>query len=359
MLDDLDFKQIPVQPDATLNFRIREFKRFAGEVVERYGKTHVDLRGYSILECIEDVNELRKLLSYEKITLCGQSFGSQWSFGIMKKYPNTIQRALLTGIEPLNNSYDMPSHVFNAIKRIWKSINKDKRFEAYLPPGGMEEAAEAVIKRLNSEPIKIFANDESRPIRIIGPDDFPWWDPAAILELYHGQYEGWVSSRVLRVIPKTLIQPLIDSSLGTTPNRRSKLWNDPATRFLSRSNFAPLMATAEIWPSQDVGDDFRTPSECTIPVVLINGDWDTKTPIENMYEIASYFKNSRQITIHQAGHGTMKSSTKEQHPEFIEKLCKFLMTGETKDLPETLKVLPYKTFRAPDFDLSKKREKVR
>ncbi len=350
MLDDRAFQHGMVRPDATLEDHVREFRRFSGEVVERYSRTQVDLRGYSLPECIEDVNELRQLLGYGKIVLRGQSFGSQWSFGIMKKYPKTVERALLTGIEPLNNGYDMPSHVFNAIRRIWKSIDQDIRFKPYLPPGGMEEAAEIVIKRLESDPIKVFTKGESQPVRIIGPDDFPWWDPAAILELYHEHFEDWERPRVLRVVPRTLLQPLIDSSLGSTEKRRRKLWHDPAVRYLSRANFAPLMATAEIWPSPDVGDNFRTPVRCNIPVVFVNGDWDTKTPIENMYEIAPYFPNSRQVVVHRGGHGTMKLSTKKQHPEFIGRLAEFLETGETRGLPESLTVLPYRAFRVPEFD---------
>jgi len=350
MLDDRAFEQGDVRPDATLEDRVVEFKRFSREVVERYSKTDVDLRGYSVLECVEDVNELRQLLGYEKITLRGQSFGSQWSFGIMKKYPNTVERALLTGIEPLNNAYDMPSCVFNAVQRIWKSIDEDPRFKPYLPPDGMKAAAESVIKRLETNPIKVFSKGKSNLLRTIVPDDFPWREPAAILELYHGRYEGWASPRTLRVLPRTLLQPLIDSSLSTTENRRRKLWDDPAVRFLSRSNFAPLMATAEIWPSPDVGDEFRNPVRCDVPVVFVNGDWDTKTPIENMYEIAPYFSNSKQVVVHQAGHGTIKLSTKEQHPELIERLTNFLETGQRKGLPESVTVRPYRSFRIPNFE---------
>ena len=349
MLDDRAFKPDLVRPDATLEDRIAEFRRFSLEVVERYAETEVDLRGYSVLECVDDVNELRQLLGYEKIILCGQSFGSQWSFGVMKKYPDTVERALLTGIEPLNNGYDMPSHVFNAIRRIWKTIDEDPRFKPYLPSGGMEAAAETVIKRLEVNPVEIFANGSTDLVRTIVPDDFPWREPAAILELLHGRFQGWASPRVHRVVPRTLIQPLIDSSLGTTEKRRWKLWNDPATRYLSRSNFAPLMATAGIWPSPDVGDEFRIPVQCEIPVVFVNGDWDTKTPVENMYEIGPYFPNSHQVVIHRAGHGTMKTSTKEQHPDFIAGLVNFLQTGETEGLPSKLTVRPYKSFRVPVF----------
>ena len=75
-LKDRAFDPKPAPPNATLQFRVDEFKRFAHEVVERYGRTEVDLRGYSVLECVEDVNELRKKFGYQKIVLRGQSFGS-------------------------------------------------------------------------------------------------------------------------------------------------------------------------------------------------------------------------------------------------------------------------------------------
>ena len=349
MLDDRSFTRRSARPDADLGHRIEEFTRFAREVVARYAETDVDLRGYSILECIEDVHELRAALGYEKIALCGQSFGSQWSFGILRMHPDTVERALLTGVEPLNSGYDMPSYVFNAVRRMWKSIDDDERFTPYLPPGGMAEAAEVVATRLAEESIPVFGVDQSHPIRILGPDDFPWNDPVAVLELYHGRLEDWADPRRPRIVPRTLIQPLIDSSLGATPARRERLWNDPAIRYVSRSNFAPLMATAQIWPSPDVGDDFRMPVVCDVPVVFVNGDWDVKTPVENMHEIAPYFPRGHPIVVHRCGHGTMTAATRRQHPKFIGQLAGFLETGDREGLPHEVTVRPTRTFRAPGF----------
>ena len=349
-LKDRAFKPKSAPPNATLQYRVCEFKRFAQEVVERYRRTEVDLRGYSILECVEDVNELRKKFGYQKIVLRGQSFGSQWSFGYLKKYPEAVERALLTGVEPLNNAYDMPSHVFNAVQRMWSYIDEDPKFKPYLPDGGMMRVALTVIERLENKPVEVFAKGGKKPVRIIGPDDFPWWDPTAILELYYHRYDRWAQPRNYSIASRTLIQPLIDSSLGVTAQRRTQLWNDPAVRFISRSNFSSSLATANIWPSPDVGDDFRTPVICKVPVVFVNGDWDTKTPIENMRQIAPFFPNSKQVVVHRAGHGTMTYSVKEQHPDLIEKLARFLETGESGGIPDRVTVNPYRTFRVPDFD---------
>ncbi len=353
-LKNIEFKTRKFSPDATLDDRVKEYVRYANAVVEHYRSTEIDLRGYNALECIEDVNELRIALGYEKIALRGQSFGSQWSFGIIRKYPEIVERALLTGVEPLNNAYDMPSHVMAAVHRIWESLDNDPRFQPYLPEGGMREAAEAVISRMENDPIKVFRKKKSDPVIILGPTDFPYNNPRRILELYHNHLDSFARPRFSGVASRTLVGPLIDSSLGVTDMRKEKLWNDPSVRFTSRANFASYLATADIWPSPDVGDEFRTPIKCETPVVFVNGDWDVKTPVENMLEIAPYFPNSHSIIVHQAGHGTLHPKMQEQHPKLIDQLKTFLIEGKMDGLPKNLTVESFKRFPPPQFELEKK-----
>ena len=167
----------------------------------------------------------------------------------------------------------------------------------------MKEAAETVIKRLENGPIEvrarnIFGFGPPPVVQALGPDDFPWDEPNQILELYHGQMQRWSRPRQRMRGTGVLIHPLIESSLGVTPQRRNRLRDDPAVRYLSRENSAFLLATA------DVGDEFRKPSRCETPVVFVNGDWDLNTPIENMHEIAPYFPNSHSLTVQQEAGGT-------------------------------------------------------
>ena len=342
------------KPDSGLDHLIADYKRFATSVTKKYSKTKTDLSGYNVLKCVEDVNELRQALGYDKISLRGQSFGCQWSFAIMRKHPEIVERALLSGVEPLNNGYDMPSDVFAAVKRIWKVIDKDPRFAPYLPEGGMAEAAETVIKRLEAGvEVKgkggFLGLGEPTVVRILGPYDFPWKEPAQILELYHGQTKRWARPRGRAWGNAELLLHLIDSSLGVTPERREKLWNDPAIRYLSRKGFAPLIATADIWPSPDVGDEFRTPIKCDIPIVFVNGDWDTNTPVENMHEIAPFFPNSHKLVVHQAGHATINSSMLKQHPKVMKQLMEFMRTGAMDGLPDEIEFEPYRKFDPPKF----------
>ncbi|MCH8978945.1 MAG: alpha/beta fold hydrolase [Armatimonadetes bacterium] len=331
------------------------FETFARETVAQYAETNVDLRGYTVKECANDVADLRKALGYDKIMLNGTSFGSQWSFAVMRLHPEIVARALLSGVEPLNHGYDMPSYVFAAVQRMWRTIDEDESFKPYLPPGGMAEAARVVIERLERGEFVIQgeaqSNGEKSTIGVYGPADFPWSNPTRILDLYHGHTEIWQRQAERGFEARTrsvdLIGPLIDTSLGVTPERRHRMWTDPATRYLGRG-FAPGLATAEIWPSADVGDDFRTPVLSEIPVVFAQGDWDTKTPLENTFEIAPFFVNSRVIVAERGGHGVLRPIAL-QLPEVWAEIEEFLRTGDMDGIPARVRLAPSRRFRPPRF----------
>lgn len=365
--DVLRYKyRVPEQPldqPGSLARSTEAFKDMARAAVADYGKKGIDLRGYTVKECADDVNDLRKALGYERITLVGTSFGSQWSFSIMRRHPDAIARALLSGVEPLDHGYDMPSHVLAAVQRMWWEAEKDPRFKPYLPPGGFMQAAREVARRLDKAPIKVAvsAKDAKSGEKVtvtLGKEDFQRDSfhrgvagPAFLLSLYYEHYEGWASSvlasRRAREIESRLIGPLIDTSLGVTPKRKFLLRTDPASEFLGHWNFDSYLATAGIWPTADVGDDFRAEIICRIPVIFAQGDWDTSTPVENTLEIARYFPNSRVLIAEHGGHGVL-GPIAQSLPDVNAKLQEFLATGEVKNLPARA-ALPVPRFTAPDF----------
>jgi pimeloyl-ACP methyl ester carboxylesterase len=339
------------------------FKELARAAVADYAKKGIDLRGYTVKECADDVNDLRKALRYERITLVGTSFGSQWSFAIMRRHPDVIARALLSGVEPLDYGYDMPSHVLAAVQRLWWEAEKDPRLKPYLPPGGLMQAAREVLRRLESAPIKVEVTGKdpknSEKVTItLGREDFQKdclirgaAGPAFLLSLYHEHYDAWateaLTSRRSREVESRVIGPLIDTSLGVTPKRRFLLRNDPASEFLGHWNFDSYLATTGIWPTADVGDDFRTEVVTRIPVVFAQGDWDTSTPVENTLNIAPYFPNGRVLIAEHGGHGVI-GPIAQSLPDVMTKLVEFLETGATTNLPARVK-LPVPKFAAPDF----------
>jgi pimeloyl-ACP methyl ester carboxylesterase len=354
----------PLDQPASLERSTAAFTGVARSAVAAFEKQGIDLRGYTVKECADDVDDLRRALGYEQITLVGVSFGSQWSFAVMRRHPERVARALLSGVEPLDCGYDMPSHVLAAVHRMWREAEQDERLKPYLPPGGLNAAAREVLRRLEREPIRVplkgrnGADSREATTIVLGHEDFqrcPMLRTAAgpefVLALYHERYEPWALmtsvTRRSRTAEFPLIGPLIDTSLGVTPGRRYLLRSDAATAFLGEWNFDSYLASADIWPSPDVGDDFRTEVPCPIPVVFVHGNWDVQTPVENLLHVIPYFRNGRVLLVERGGHGAMNQVV-QYLPETRQALLGFLRDGSTANLPTRVSV-PAPQFSLPNF----------
>lgn len=324
--------------------KVERDKQFALKTTSVFAKTNIDLSGYTAIECAYDVEELRQALGYKNISLYAWSFGSQWSFVLMRLFPETITRAVLSGVEPINNEFDMPSDVMAAIHRIWKHIDQDERFAPYLPKGGMNELARLVLQKVEQNPIVV--NEHMT----IGPTHIPWTKPSVLLWLYNDDkalYLDWFANRyTIRSNQKKLIGPLINSSLSVTKERENQLWADPASRYLGQSKFASLLATKDIWPTPDVGDELRKPVKSNIPVVFLQGDWDLNTPVENTYEIAPYFPNSHILIAERGGHGVFET-IKNEHDDAWGEVKEFLQTGDMEGIKSKVSVKPAYSFDMP------------
>ncbi|BAV99252.1 alpha/beta fold hydrolase [Lysobacter enzymogenes] len=320
-----------------------------------------DLSGYTIAEFAADVDELRQALGYERISLFGGSFGSQWSLATMRLYPQRIARAVLSGVEPLDNGYDMPSHVFAALQRLSFEADRDPALAPYLPPGGLMGAVRALRQRFAAGTVRVRVRDaqgreqsvtlgaqDLQLALLAHADDAGQW-PALILSLYHRHYDVWarevVDQRAAGEIK--LIGPLADSSLGVSAAREYRLRSDPALAYLGAWNFASNIASAPDWPTPDLGDAFRLPRASDIPVLFVHGDWDTSTPVENTRELLPYFRNGRAIVVHRGGHDGAFYLLRDA-PQAKKAVYEFLRSGRDEGLPVEIDA-PLPKFEVPDF----------
>lgn len=345
-------KARPLDQPGSLARETAEFVEVAKAAVADASAKGVDLAGYTVVACADDVNDLRRALGYDRITLIGQSFGSQWSFATMRRHPAIVARAVLSGVEPLDLAYDMPSHVYEAMRRQWQVAERDPKLAPYVPVGGIAAAVRAIIRRLEAAPLKVTVKDAGGEATVtLGREDFQPGDPATILAIYHGQYDKWAQGvlrqRRSRAANFELLGYVIDSSLAVTPERRQLLRDDPGIAVLGEGNFDDYMATEDIWPSPDMGDELRREIACDIPVLFVHGNWDTSTPIENLLQVMPYFTRSRTIIVHQGLHGAY-AKVRETLPDATAAIMDFIRTGSTTNLPVRVTVSAPEV-KAPDF----------
>lgn len=319
-----------------------------GVAFQRWQARGVDLRGYDILNISDDLNDLRTALGYDKIVLRGCSFGSQWGLAYMRRWPQTVDRAMLSGVEPLDAGYDSPQDLWASMSRLAKAAEADPDLAGHIPPGGLMEALKTVISRLEAEPAKVMIaapSGEGQIVVPVGADDLrslltelPFerrralenlaqW-PRFILELHGGDYRflaARVAQRRGRSRSESLITALINHSVGTGAARAAQLRDEPAARWLGDINLKESVTRSRA-PTPQVDDTFRLAPRVDVPTLMIAGDYDWSTPVENADRLSSVLKNGRVVRIQGGRHcsETNFGELSAQAPEITRKLYSFI-----------------------------------
>jgi len=319
-----------------------------------------DLSGYSIGEIADDVADLSRALGYDKISVVGASFGSQWGFAVMKAHPGLVARAVITSAEPLDYGYDMPSQVYSVYQRIAWEADQDPALKPWLPQGGLVAAIWAVRERLAKAPVTVTVKDAAGKSQrvVLGVEDYQSalldaaqhaaTFPRFALDLYHEHYDAWARDAIAGRAgeQRSLINPLINIGLDMSAERKALLRTDPALPIIGGWNFAGYLATKGEWATPDAGDRFRRPVRDTTPVLFVQGDWDPSTPMENTLAMLPWFPNARMMILHRAQHGGTFQWLRTR-PELAAKVYDFLRTGSFGDLPSEASLDPV-AFEKPE-----------
>jgi len=305
----------------------------------------LDLSGFTVIEAAADVNDVRKALGYDKMVIWGGSFGSHWGMAIMRYYPETVERAILRGMEGPDHTYDHPGHLWNVYKRVAAEAEKAPELKGKIPKGGLIVAIETVIARAEKKPFKVKPSSTKQEILFDAESikrlargysgGLRSW-PADVITMYKGDFSMAAEHVVRRYLYggrsfRTASYYVLDCGSGITAMRLEEYDSNPAMKILGRMNWG-YTTGCSVWGS-DLGDGFRQNFETDIPTVIVQGTWDTSTPFENALELVPYFKNSKFIPVNRGPHGALQAAMRVSEP-FTKGIMKFAETGDMSGLPD-------------------------
>lgn len=345
-------------PDSPALERERQRAAFK-QALEEWKARGLDLRGYDILNVVDDVHELRAALGYDKIVLRGCSFGSQWSLSYLKRWPATVDRVLLSGVEPLDHAYDSPQWLWNSLTRLAQRAEADPKFAAQVPPGGLLAAIQRAVERLEAKPVQVAIQDpktgKSLSIGLGATDlrralasqsmfgdsraeQLANW-PRAIVEIDRGDYR-YLAAKVWEARTHAgeddvLIVPLIDNSLGISAARDAKLLAEPEVRWIGDPN-SFYRNTRDITPTPVVSAAFRADAPITAPVLMVAGDLDWSTPVENARHLAGQLRQGHLIELQGGTHCDETDAGERQLPQLMDQVYGFIEADFSKTAPQKL-----------------------
>ncbi|WP_350290179.1 alpha/beta fold hydrolase [uncultured Croceitalea sp.] len=288
--------------------------------IHKYTSKGIDLKGYDIIHFIDDIETIRKELDYNKIALIGNSFASQWALGYMQRYPHNVDRAIFSGVEPLDHNYDDPNGIWKVLEKIEEYARNDLNITNDLPKGGLLEAFKTIIHQLEKEPVVVKVGNEEI---VVGADDLRFSIMNPMAKGYTDQIESWPKYITemyygdFRVLAKTsrgrmynsssiIINPLFNNSLGISKEREDLLNSRESVKWLGNINSA-YSSTRDICLAPKVRDEFRQHITNDIPVILIQGDMDLSTPYENAAFLMNYLNSGHLITVKRGFHNAKRA----------------------------------------------------
>lgn len=126
---------------------------------EKLQSSGVNLSAYNSAASAADIEDLRRLLGYEKWNLYGISYSTRLMLTVMRYYPDGIRSVLLDSVLPPSVNYDETSvdSVIRSLNLIFTACKADAECNTAYP--NLEKQFYSLVQKLDAKPIFIDVTD--------------------------------------------------------------------------------------------------------------------------------------------------------------------------------------------------------
>ena len=301
-----------------------------------------DLALYSTPIAMDDLDELRKILGYEKINLYGGSYGSRAALTYIQRHPAHVRSAILFGVAPfsIKNPLYHAKSAQEALDRIFSACDDQPDCRAAFP--GLRLEFLTILRRLDASPVDVVVPHPSdgKPVRIrIGRPEFAeamrvmTYDPDTVAALpltIHSAFsgdlvpfgrEGLASNYWLRHLLRYGMLMSTTCSEDVARISEADIVSQTAGTFLGDSRVRQEIESCKKWPMANLTTDFDKPRRTTTPALIISGFYDPVTPPHFGEEVLrDYLPKALHLITHRAGHSTISACTAGIANQFLDRL---------------------------------------
>ena len=306
----------------------------------------VNLQAYNTEESADDVDAVRRAFGYDRMILWGRSYGSHLALAILRRHPEGVERVILISPEGPDHTWKSPAQIDGVLERI--------AIRAAAPEliGNMRK----VFDDLSRTPVSVAIVDpETRAnltivlgrfdvqlvvAQAIGDPRALAGLPAAFREMAAGNYRMIAQLSYAyrsRMGVQSAMKHAMDLSSGASELRRARIRSEARTALLGNAMNFPGMDLAVAWQVTPLPATFRAPVQSSIPVLIIVGDLDVRTPVANAEEIAATLTGARVVVVENAAHQFSLFSSQPLR----ELLGEFLSGQPIEETRVTLPALPF------------------
>lgn len=307
------------------------------ECRERLEKV-ADLRQYTTSVAVEDFDEVRRALGYEKINLYGGSYGTTVALAYLRQYRPHVRAAVLAGVAPPNHKLPIPfaRGAQHAMERLIDDCGTDAACRAAFP--GLREEFRAVLERLEKSPASVelinpFTKQPQRVRLARGPFTerlrlmlYNQNAASMVPLLIHRAYQGDFKPFLLAALPqaRSLYQTISLGMYFTVTCSESvpfiteeEVRRETAGTFVGDYRVRVHQRACREWVRADVPGQFVSPVASDAPALLLSGEADAASPHWLGADAARHLPNGLQVTIPHGAHGYFSACIIDLVAEFI------------------------------------------
>jgi pimeloyl-ACP methyl ester carboxylesterase len=326
-------------------------------------ESRADLTQYTTSIAMDDLDDVRSWLGYERINLFGVSYGTRAALVYLRQHPDRVGTVTLMGVAP--TYLKMPLYHAQAAARAMELLLKECEADAQCHEAfpQIRQDWQNVLAQLGREPTRVQYSppDKSAPVTVeIQRDVFAekvrtmmyGADKARRIPLMvhraaTGDFAPFLQEAIKPSIPDFIADgmylsvtcaedvPFIDQTEAAKLNAGNPFGNYRVSQ---------QTRACGLWPRGHIPPDFQEPVSATVPVLIFSGYMDPVTPPERGEEVAKYLPNSRHVITPHGGHGVEGLTS----PDCVDRLImEFLHNGDVKSLDtscvETMAPPPFAT----------------
>ncbi len=281
-----------------------------------------DLRLYTTSIAVDDLNEVRAALGYDKINLFGGSYGTRFVQEYLRRHGDTVRSVIMQGVSL--TSQHMPGTFAEdnqrALDGVLSECLADKSCSEKYP--NVREDANKVLAELRKGPVVVEVEIEHKKSKVSLSRDL------AAEAIRYMLYQSGSASRIPWVLNSAATGnyiPLAEAAifyrqvivatgatgmyLSVTCAEDLPFVNDEksmkagADLWLGNYRLVQQREACALWPRGDIPKDYASPVRSNVPALILSGQWDPVTPPSSGDAAAKHLPNSLHVVVPSGGHG--------------------------------------------------------
>ncbi|HEX4964940.1 MAG TPA: alpha/beta fold hydrolase [Thermoanaerobaculia bacterium] len=280
-----------------------------------------DLTQYTTAIAMDDLDDVRAWLGYERINVLGGSYGTRAAQAYMRQHPEHVRSGLLLGVMIMDGK--MPLYharkAQESIDKLFDDCASDATCRTAFP--ALRADLATVIARLDQGPVKQTIKDP----KIGKPVEISIAKGAFTTTLRSMQYSPFLSVRIPLYVHLAAQGDYAPMILMTILDRTDPGWDiglylsitcaedvariDPkevpalvANTYQGDDRIRDQREACSFWPTAKVPEAFFQPLESAIPTLLLTGWLDPATPPEWAAEVVRHLPNATNVVLRDGAH---------------------------------------------------------